>query len=241
MSEPSNDNLILVSGSSATGKSASLQYLADPAGVMYLNTESNKKLPFKSGFMELNVTDPFQINEAFTHAETLPDVHTIVIDSLTFLMDQFETQYVLTSDNKMTAWGDFAQYFKTLMQQYVAESSKNVIVTAHTLSILNEQTMELETRVPIKGSLKNNGVEAYFSTVISTKAITTKKLEKTSNDLLDITDYEEEDGFKYVFQTRLTKETVNEKIRSPMGMWERGETYIDNDLQQVIQRLHDYY
>ena len=50
-----------------------------------------------------------------------------------------------------------------------------------------------------------------------------------------------EDGFKYVFQTRLTKETVNERIRSPMGMWPRNETYIDNNLQNVINRLHEYY
>jgi len=44
-----------------------------------------------------------------------------------------------------------------------------------------------------------------------------------------------------LFQTRLTKETVNERIRSPMGMWTRNETYIDNNLQNVINRLHEYY
>jgi len=30
-------------------------------------------------------------------------IETIIIDSLTFLMDQYESQYVLTSTNKMTA------------------------------------------------------------------------------------------------------------------------------------------
>ena len=48
-------------------------------------------------------------------------------------------------------------------------------------------------------------------------------------------------GFKYVYQTRLTKETVNERMRSPMGMWDMKETYIDNNLQNVINRLHEYY
>ena len=52
---------------------------------------------------------------------------------------------------------------------------------------------------------------------------------------------DKENGFKYVFQTRLTKETVNERIRSPMGMWDIKETYIDNNLQNVINRLHEYY
>ena len=34
-----NDNLILISGPSATGKSASLRNLRDPEGVLYANCE----------------------------------------------------------------------------------------------------------------------------------------------------------------------------------------------------------
>jgi len=236
-----NDNLILVSGETATGKSYCLRNLDDPTGVMYLNCESNKKLPFKADFQEANVVDPWQVPDCFAQAETMPDIHTIVVDSLTYLMDQFESQYVLTSNNKMTAWGDFAQFFKVLMQQHVANSTKNVIFLAHTLSTLNEQKMEVETKVPIKGALKNNGIESYFSTVISTKTMTTAALEKYSSDLLTYSEDEKELGMKYVFQTRLTKETLNEKIRSPALMWSRDETYIDNDLQNVIQKLHNFY
>lgn len=98
-----NDNLVLICGASSTGKSASLMGLENPQGVMYLNTEANKKLPFASKFQEYNVVDPLQIIEALKHAETLPDVHTVVIDSLTFLMDQYESIYVLPSSNTMKA------------------------------------------------------------------------------------------------------------------------------------------
>jgi hypothetical protein len=35
-----NDHLVLISGASATGKSACLMGLNDPKGVMYLNCES---------------------------------------------------------------------------------------------------------------------------------------------------------------------------------------------------------
>ena len=35
-----NNNLVLLCGKSATGKSASLQMLKDPEGVMYLNCEN---------------------------------------------------------------------------------------------------------------------------------------------------------------------------------------------------------
>ena len=170
-----NDNVILVSGFSKTGKSASLINLNDPTGVMYLNAE-DKRLPFKSEFMEFTITDPLQVYEAFVHAETLPDVHTIIIDSLTFLMDMYESLYVIPSTNTMKSWSDFAQYFKNLRQQYVAKSTKNVIFLAHLEDIFNETEMIMQTKVPIKGALKKNGIESYFTDVISTKKITLKDL-----------------------------------------------------------------
>ena len=48
-------------------------------------------------------------------------------------------------------------------------------------------------------------------------------------------------GYKYVFQTRLTKETVGERLRGPMGLFSRQETYINNDMQLVFDRLQEYY
>ena len=73
--------------------------------------------------------------------------------------------------------------------------------------------------------------------------MTLTKLEDkiAKSPLFKATQDDKDNGFKYVFQTRLTKETVNERIRSPMGMWPRNETYIDNNLQNVINRLHKYY
>ena len=236
-----NDHLVMISGKSSTGKSSSLRNLAKPESVMYLCTENNKRLPFKSGFKEYNITDPLQVIEAFEKAEEMDKIETIIIDSLTFLMDQYESQYVLTSTNKMTAWGEFAQYFKNMMTLNVARSSKNVIFTAHTLDIMNEADMCLETKIPVKGSLKNNGLESYFSTVVSTKVLPLNKLKGYENPLLEITEDEEILGMKYVFQTRLTKETVGERIRSPLGMWSKEETYIDNDVQKLMNRLHEYY
>jgi len=241
MSQTINDHLVLISGQSATGKSASLMNIQNPEGVMYANCEAGKKLPFKSKFQEFTITDPLQVYELFEHAETLPDVHTIIIDTSTYLMDMFESIYVIGSANTMDGWSKYAQYFKNLMQSYVAKSSKNVIFLAHTRQIMNESDMVMETKVPIKGALANTGIESFFSTVLSTKKMTIKKLESFKNDLLTITPEEEALGFKYVFQTRLTKETVDERIRSAMGMWSVDETYIDNNVQHVINRLHEYY
>lgn len=46
---------------------------------------------------------------------------------------------------------------------------------------------------------------------------------------------------KYVFCTRVTKETVGGKMRSAVGLWNRNELYIDNDLDLVFKRLKEYY
>ena len=238
---PYNDHLVLLCGKSATGKSASLMYLRNPEGVMYLNCEAGKKLPFRAKFKQYTITDPLQVMEAFQAAENMEDIHTIVIDSLTYLLDMYESIYVLKASNTMQAWGQFAQYFKELMQQYVARSTKNVIFIAHTADTLNENEMVIETKVPVKGSLKNNGIESYFTVVIASKKVPLKVLREYSSDLLTITPEEEALGYKYVFQTKLTKDTVNERLRGPLGLFDTKETYIDNNMQLVLDRLHEYY
>lgn len=238
-----NDHLILISGKSSTGKSASLMNIQNPEGVIYLNCENGKKLPFKSKYKELNVTDPMMVYQAFVEAENMPDVHTVIVDTLTYLMDLFESTKVLTSANTQQAWGQYAQFMKQLMSQYVAKSTKNVIFLAHTADIVNEKEMITESMVKVKGSLMNTGIESFFTNVISTKKIPISRItpEQLANPLLTISPEDEANGFVYVFQTRLTKETVNERIRSPMGMWKPDETYINNDVQAVINRLHEYY
>jgi hypothetical protein len=236
-----NDHLVLLCGKSATGKSASLMGIKDPEGVLYLNCEAGKRLPFKAKFLQKTVTDPLQINEAFDWAESQPQIHTIVVDSLTYLLDMYESLYVLNSSNTMQAWGQFAQYYKTLMQQYVARSTKRIIFIAHTSDTLNEGEMVMETKVPVKGSLKNNGIESYFTIVIASKKVPLKTLKDYKSDLLTITPEEEALGFKYVFQTKITKDSVNERLRGPLGLFDTKETYIDNNIQLVLDRLKEYY
>lgn len=248
-----NDNLILISGMSATGKSASFANLKDPEGVAYLNCEAGKKLPFPNKFAKWNITDPYQVLEFFDYLAANGNVvkhpqlgkevkiHTVITDSLTFLLDMYESLYIVGAANGQQAWGNFQQYFKTLMQDKVAKATVNVIFTAHTLATLNENEMAMETKVPVKGALKNNGIEAYFSCVVSTKKVTIKRLEDYKSDLLNVTPEDEALGFKYVFQTKLTKDTVHERIRSPMGMFKTNETFMDNDAQKLLDHLHLYY
>lgn len=208
---------------------------------MYLCTEAGKRLPFKSKFKEYKIQDPLQVFEAFSAAEKMPEIHTIIVDSLSFLLEQYETQYVLPSANGMKAWSDYQQFFKNLMQTYVAGSTKNVLMTTHTAQTLNESEMVVETKAVVKGALKGTGVEAYFSCVIGAKKLPIKTLKEYTSGLLDITPEDEMLGFKYVYQTKLTKDTVHERIRSPLGMFKQQETYMDNDAQKLLDRLKEYY
>ena len=77
------------------------------------------------------------------------------------------------------------------MQQHVAKSTKNVIVLAHTSDVMTEVGVEVvaETMVKVKGSLMNQGIESYFSSVISTKKIDLKNLKE--NDVTLMTEVDE--------------------------------------------------
>jgi hypothetical protein len=236
-----NNKLVLIVGKSGSGKSASLRNLKDPNGVIYLNCEAGKELPFASKFKKQVVTDPRQVPSIIEQAEDHDNIHTIVVDTLTFMMDMYESNLVLTSKNKMEGWSNYAQFWKKLMQQSVAKSSKNIIMLAHTMDVLNESEGVMETLVKVKGSVMNQGIEAYFCNVIACKKVPVNKLEPYENDLLTITPEEAALGYKYVYQTKLTKDTVHERLRGPLGLWDTQETFIDNDAQLLLDRLHDYY
>ena len=235
-----NEQLILIGGESGTGKSASLRNLKNPEGVMYLNCEAGKRLPFKNKFQTYKIEDPYQVLEAFDFAKDNPDIHTIVIDSITFLMDMFESLYIVNAGNKMDGWAQYQQFFKTLMQQKVTSSDKAVIMIAHTRTDIDDNQNSF-TAVPVKGALKNNGIEAYFSTVVAAKKVPIKELEKYGSDLLEITEHDRLLGYKYVFQTQITARTTGERIRGPMGLFTVSQTYMENDAQLLLTHLNKYY
>lgn len=127
------------------------------------------------------------------------------------------------------------------MQDRVIRFGKPVIFIAHTQKNLNENTGEYEVSVPIKGALRGNGVEAFFSCIVAAKKVPLKELEGYKNDMLKITEDDQMLGYKHVFQTRLTKNTTGERIRSPMGLFSRDETYTDNDVQVLLDHLNEFY
>lgn len=235
-----NKNIVLIMGKPNTGKSTSLMKLANQDKMVYLNTDL-KELPFKSRFLKsVDVADAMDVLSYINEIEKAPMVEGAVLDTLTFLMSMYERQYVANAANGQKAWGDYGNFYKEFIHAIKA-GSKDYAILAHEDTVLNEQSMQMETRIPVKGSVGKVGVEADFTTILSTKQMPIKKLEGFENDLLHITDEEREDGFKYVFVTRVTKDSIGEKMRSAIGLWNRKELYIDNDLNQVFARLKEYY
>lgn len=239
--EQTNDNLVLIGGVSGAGKSACLRNLRNQEGVLYLNCESGKKLPFRNKFISKTITEPDQIFEGFQWAETQPQIHTIVIDSVSFLMDMFVSTRIINSADSRSQWQAYAEYFKQLMQQYVASSTKNVIMITHIQEDVDEEKGIRTESAVIKGGLKGTGVEAYFSLNVTARAMPVKELDKFPSEFLNITEDERDVGYKHVFQVRKTKETTGSKIRGPMGLFDNKTVYIDNDAQLLLDVVHEFY
>ena len=237
-----NKNVIMIMGKPNTGKSTSLRNM-DQESMVYLNADL-KELPFADRFMSsVEIADANDVLGFIQDIEAEEGVTGAVLDTVTFLMQMFERQYVAPFAGTKTgqsAWGDYGNFYRNFIHAIKA-GSKSYVIMAHEDESLNEQSAMMESRVPVKGAVGKVGVEADFTTILRSMQIPVKKLEGFENDLLHITDEEREDGVKYVFQTRITKESAGAKMRSAMGLWSRNELYIDNDVKQVFDRLNKFY
>lgn len=236
---------LLIAGESGSGKSFSLMNIKGPEGVLYLNCEGGKPLPFKNKFKRVTIEDPLEVFDILekVKADSKGRYHTIIFDTVSFLMNRYESVHVINAQNTMKAWGDYGQYFPKLIYDYVAPLEQHTIMLGHLEGALNEETQRVEYKVPVKGALAKNGIEAYFTTVLYARKMAIKDIEKEAEEgpLLTITERDRALGYKHILQTRTTKQTVGDKIRSPWGLFKDEETYIDNDAQAVLDRLKAYY
>lgn len=234
--------VVLIVGKPTTGKSASLRNLEKDRYV-YINADL-KRLPYRGSKQQfadiIDIEDPYEALDILEEIAGEDDLDGVVIDTLTFLMNMFENQYVAGASNGQQAWADYAKFYKDILHA-AKTSGKSVVFLAHAADTVNEDK-DKEVRVPIKGSVGKIGCEADFTTILASKCLPIKELEpyEKGNKLLSITDEERELGYKYVFQTRKTKTTTGEPMRSPMFMWESPELYIDNDVQLVFNRLKEF-
>ena len=240
-----NPQSLLICGESGVGKSFSLMNMRDQEGIVYINCEGGKPLPFKNKFKKITINDPeeiFGILDQIDEDES-QRYHTVVIDTISFMMNRYESVHVIGAVNTMAAWGTYGQFFPKLIYDHIADRRVFVVMLGHLDAVLNEETGRTDYTVPVKGALKKNGLEAYFTTVINCRKVNIKDITKDAEEgpALQITDRDRQLGYMHVFQTRTVKSTVGDRIRSPWGLFTDEETYINNDAQVVVDRLAKYY
>ena len=105
-----NKNLVLIMGKPNTGKATSLMKLKNQSSMAYLNCDL-KELPFKSNFMvNVAISDAYDILTYIDQIEEEPKVKGGILDTVTFLMAMFGRQYVKTSANTQSAWGQYGDF-----------------------------------------------------------------------------------------------------------------------------------
>lgn len=221
-----NNFIILVNGKYSSGKTASLRNLPMDKTVI-LNCDG-KPMSFNGKpYKNIKLPNVDVLMAGLKKLEEDEQCEYIVLDTLSFLMEMYETEkiYTLPKNQQMSAWTPYGQFFREMIHQ-MKRSKKKIVVLCHTQSIYNESEMETEVKAYVKGSVGKIGVESHFSTVVGAKKIR---------------DESAQSGFRYVFQTAITKDTLNEGIRSPMGMWTEDELYIDNDVMLVFDKIKQYY
>lgn len=235
-------SMFLIVGETGVGKSSSLELLPNQNEWLYFNCDAGKEIPFPHNFIEVKITDPKDIPATIEDviANNRP-IKGIIIDTVTFMMEMFKSKYVKTASDTFAAWDAYGEFFRDLVQDKLNRFEGDVILIAHIDKKYNKEAMVEQTVVPVSGSLAKVGLEAYFTNVIQASVKTLTDLSAYTNPMLNITEEEKIVGIKHVFQTMKTADSVNTRIRSPRRMWTINETFIDNDVLQVMMRQHDFY
>ena len=241
MSDELNPHSLLICGESGHGKTMSLYGLRDRTDVLYLNCEGGKPTPFKNKWKQVVITDPKDILDYMDMLIQNPGkFNFVIIDTISFMMDMYETVHVIDSNNTQKAWGDYGQFFKRLINKS-SQVDAFFIMLGHLDTWFDEDAGYFRSAVPVKGAVAKKGLEAYFTTVINVSKQSTKQLAKFPNSMLNVTEKDEAKGFKHVFQTETTKQTVGDRIRTPIGLFDDDQIYVDNDAVPVIKKMVDYY
>lgn len=240
-----NNPLIMICGESSTGKSASFRDIQNQDRWVYANTEAGKPIPFRHKFKHVKISNSGLAIDCIRAANASENVDGIILDSLTFLLDMVHLE--LGQDEDVVGfekWNLYDQYIKSLFLQGIGSLNKPLFVTAHTKDTIVEGSGKLVSVIPVKGQNKNIGLEAYCTLIVHSKKIPIEKLKEydLGSPLLNITEKDVRRGYKYVFQTRSTSDSMHERMRSPLDFFDDlSEVYIDNNVQLIVERWDEYY
>ena len=229
MEETRNKKVLLINGPSGTGKTYAIKRLINTVGskVAYINLDGKTRLGFKgkSKIGKFIVPmDPLEVNDGIRALEEDPEIEYIIIDTLSFYLDQLEQKHVIFEHDSQGAWGKtYAASAKDLLHFANNVSKKSWIFMSHTQEGESKDFVT-PTKSYAKGAVGRLGVEAYFDVVLYTNVWN---------------DDDTEDGVGYRFQTRKTKESRGLSVKSPEDMFPDVFT-ADNDILKVFEYIEAY-
>ena len=224
-----NKKVILIVGPSGTGKSFSLKRLVEEHGdkLAIIDTDGKNMLPFRGKNKVnkwINPSDPLEINPGVRLLEQDDSIEYIVIDSGSHWLSALEQKYVINSSDSRGAWGKiYQQELRDLFHFATHESKKTWIFIWHTMEG-ELRNGRIPIQAAVKGAMKNVSLESFFQIVIYT----------------DVAECDEcEEGIKYRFQVKKTKDTRDTSIKTPFDMFDSPYTET-NDIMIVLDAIDKY-
>tara|TARA_R110000803_G_scaffold153578_1_gene218468 strand:- start:1440 stop:2087 length:648 start_codon:yes stop_codon:yes gene_type:complete len=209
---------IMIVGESGTGKSTSMRNLS-PESTAIIQV-INKPLPFKNNFKRrsqsnpqgtLMVTDSADLISKAILGFSKHGIQNIIIDDFQYLM---ANEFMKRSEEK-----GFQKFTD------IAKNAWSVIMTAQSVPENSNIYFMTHSQVDDSGVTKAKTIGKLLDEKISLEGLFTMVLGS----------YRDNDGN---YQLR-TQNNGSNTVKSPLGMFDSES--IDNDLQQVSLKIHQYY
>lgn len=223
-------NLVIVLGSSGSGKSTSIKTL-NPQETVILNV-LGKDLPFKGSRTNYTRENKNLIQSAKwdsissmmqSISRNMPNIHNIVIDDAIYIMrTEFFDRSKETGFNK---YNELADHFRRIIAD--GNSLRNDITV---FMMLHTETVEADGSViGYKASTVGKLLDKMYN-----------PLESVSITLFSQPKYDDKGKPEFGFWTHPMKVNgIEIPAKSPAEMFE--EDFIPNSLQLVLDKMHEYY
>ena len=223
-------NLVIILGSSGTGKSTSIKTL-NPEETVVLNV-LGKDLPFKGSRADytrekLNLIKPTNWENVNNMMQSIsknkPNVHNIVIDDAIYIM---RTEFFDRSREKgYDKYNELADHFRRVVAESTAlRSDITVFMMLHTEPVEAEGSI-----IGYKPSTVGKLLDKMYNPI-----------ESVSINLFSQPKYDDKGRPSFGFYTHPMKvDGITIPAKSPDGMFE--EDFIPNDLQLIVDKMREYY
>lgn len=203
----------LIMGRSGSGKSAAMRNISEDTFVINVN---RKPLPFKNNsHLKIMDCDEYLRIKSAMKAAYDKGIRLVVIDDSGYLMtSKFMAGHrSMKGNSQFDLYNEIADNFYSLIRYICDDLPSDMIVYV----IMHEEKNDMgESKPKTIGKLLDDKVcvEGMFTIVLHSLKLDGKYVFATNTDGLDVT-------------------------KTPIGMFD--ETYIDNDLQLVTNKIREYY